>query len=77
MSISNVLIKVLDEKMLNCISKAQTTKKVWDMLKSKHEGSSKVVMMKLHILRQEFETTTMKNGETIWDFINKILAIVY
>lgn len=42
-----------------------------------HQGSSKIVAVKLHTLRQEFEIAKMKPTETTQVYVNRILSLVY
>lgn len=42
-----------------------------------HQGSSKIVAVKLHILGHEFEIAKKKNMETTQDYVNWILSLVY
>lgn len=62
--------QALDKKTITRISEAQTAKKAWDLLKMEHQGSSKIVAVKLHTLRQEFEIAKMKPTETTQDYVN-------
>ncbi|XP_039132308.1 uncharacterized protein LOC120269083 [Dioscorea cayenensis subsp. rotundata] len=69
--------QALDEKIITRISEAQTAKEAWDLLKMEHQGSTKMVTVKLHTLRQEFEIAKMKNMKTTQDYVNRITSLVY
>jgi gag-polypeptide of LTR copia-type len=53
------------ESIFTKISVAATTKDAWIILKTIFQGSSKVIAIKLQGLRREFETLSMKEGETV------------
>ena len=69
--------QALDERVLVRITEAQTSKQAWDILKIEYQGSSKIIAVKLHTLRQELETVRMKNSESIQDYVSRVLAIVH
>ena len=69
--------QALDERILIRITEAQTSEQAWELLRTEYQGSSKILIVKLHTLRQEFEIMRMKNGESVQDFISRILDVVY
>ncbi|XP_039123469.1 uncharacterized protein LOC120260093 [Dioscorea cayenensis subsp. rotundata] len=67
----------LDERILIRIAEAETAKQAWDILKTEYQANTKILSVKLYSLRQELETTKMKSGEKIQDFISRVLDVVY
>ena len=58
------------------IAAANTAKEAWATLKTEFQGSSKVITVKLQALRREFETSLMKNNESIQVFLARVSTIV-
>lgn len=52
-----------------------TSKSIWDSMKQKNQGSTKVKRAHLQALRRDFETLNMKKGETIDNFFARTLTI--
>jgi hypothetical protein len=50
-------------------------KDAWEILKTTHEGTSKVKMSRLQLLTTNFENIKMKEDENIHDFHVNILDI--
>ncbi|GJZ89940.1 putative RNA-directed DNA polymerase [Tanacetum coccineum] len=55
---------------------ATSSKHAWDTLKTEYQGSAKVISVKLQSLLKNFETTSMKNDETVQGFLAKVSMIV-
>nr|GEY37939.1 putative Gag-Pol polyprotein, identical [Tanacetum cinerariifolium] len=55
---------------------ATTTKQAWTTLKTEYQGSSKVITVKLQSLRREFETSSMKNNESVQEFLARVSSVV-
>ncbi|GKE96433.1 UBN2 domain-containing protein, partial [Tanacetum coccineum] len=53
-----------------------SSKHAWDTLKTEYQGSAKVISVKLQSLLKNFETTSMKNVETVQGFLAKVSMIV-
>lgn len=67
----------LDERILIRITKAETAKQAWGILNTEYQGNTKILSVKLYSLRQELETTKMKESEKIQDFISRVLDVGY
>lgn len=52
-----------------------STKDIWDAMRRKYQGSTKVKCAQLQSLRKEFEILAMKEGETIDDYFTRTLSI--
>ena len=68
--------QAVDEAIVSRIAAANMTKEAWATLKREFQGSSKVITVKLQALRREFETSLMKNNESIQVFLARVSTIV-
>nr|GEX49023.1 hypothetical protein [Tanacetum cinerariifolium] len=59
--------QTVDESIFSRIASATTAKQAWTILSTEYQGSSKVITVKLRSLRREFETSAMKNNESVQD----------
>ncbi|KAJ4820349.1 polyprotein [Rhynchospora pubera] len=64
------------ESIFTKISAATTAKDAWTILKTAFQGSSKVIAIKLQGLRRDFETLSMKQGESVQQFLTRVSSIV-
>ena len=55
--------------------KKDTAKDIWDSLKRKYQGTSRVKRAQLQALRKEFEVLHMKIGESVDDYFSRTLII--
>ncbi|KAH0696418.1 hypothetical protein KY290_013784 [Solanum tuberosum] len=60
----NYLFQAIDRSMLETILCKDTSKKIWDSMKKKYQGTMKSKRVKLQELRGEFETLRMQGGES-------------
>ncbi|GKC45934.1 retrovirus-related pol polyprotein from transposon TNT 1-94 [Tanacetum coccineum] len=66
----------LDESIFPRIVVATSSKQAWLILKTEFQGSSKVITVKLQSHRRDFETSVMKNNESVQDYLARVSAIV-
>ncbi|KAJ1438623.1 gag-polypeptide of LTR copia-type [Sesbania bispinosa] len=71
----NYLFQALDRSVLETILNKETTKDIWDSLKQKYQGTSRVKHAQLQALRKEFEILHMKEGESVNDYFARTLTI--
>ncbi|KAL4325347.1 hypothetical protein GQ457_11G023670 [Hibiscus cannabinus] len=71
----NYLFQALDRSILETILKKDTSKDIWDSVKKKYQGSTRVKRAQLQALQREFETLQMKVGETVNDYFSRTLTI--
>lgn len=68
--------QVVNKSIFSRIAAVITSKHAWIILQMEFQGSSKVTTVKLLIMRQEYETLSMKGGETIQEFISRNIEVV-
>ncbi|XP_017412862.1 uncharacterized protein LOC108324426 [Vigna angularis] len=58
------------------VSKATTTKEVWDILQDDYGNSSKVKKIRLQSLQRQYELLCMGEQETVVEYIGRIQVVV-
>ena len=71
----NALFNGVDKNIFRLINTCTVAKDAWEILKTTHEGTSKVKMSRLQLLATKFESLKMKEEECIHDFHMNILEI--
>ena len=61
----NYLFQAISRDVLQTILNKDTSKKIWDSMKQKFQGSNRVKRAQLQALRRDFEIFHLKEGETI------------
>ncbi|XP_039139947.1 uncharacterized protein LOC120277253 [Dioscorea cayenensis subsp. rotundata] len=67
--------RALDPRILVRIFEAKTAKEAWDIIKTEFQGDSDNSNIQLHALQREFDAVKMKHGESVQDFVSRILDI--
>ncbi|KAK2990860.1 hypothetical protein RJ640_002844 [Escallonia rubra] len=62
--------------LLSDVLEATTAKRAWDTLENVFKGIDKVKKVRLQSLRGEFESLQMKDSETIFEYISRVLSVV-
>jgi hypothetical protein len=75
LKVKNYLFQAIDRSILETILVRDTTKDIWDAMKRKYQGSTKVKRAQLQALRREFEVLAMGENETVNDYFARTLAI--
>ncbi|CAM8885291.1 unnamed protein product [Rhodiola kirilowii] len=75
LKLKNFLYQSIDMEILDTILNTDTSKQIWDSMKQKYQGSTKVKRAQLQALRVDFETLRMKEGESINNYFARTLAI--
>ncbi|KAK2994414.1 hypothetical protein RJ640_009641 [Escallonia rubra] len=66
----------VDDNIFERIAQATTAKRAWDTLENVFKGIDKVKKVRLQSLRGVFESLQMKDFETIFDYISRVLSVV-
>ena len=69
----NALFNGVDKNMFKMIKQCTVAKDAWEILKTTHEGTSKVKSSRLQLLTTQFENLKMKEDENIQDLHMNIL----
>ena len=75
MKAKNYLFQALDRSILETILNKKTTKDIWDSMKQKFQGTTRVKRGDLQALRKEFEILHINLGETVNENFSCTLAI--
>src|SRR3954465_5951499 len=71
----NALFNGIDKNIFRLVHQCELAKDVWDILKTTHEGTSKVKMSILQLLTTKFKNLRMRDDESIKDFYMNLLDI--
>ncbi|GMI66249.1 hypothetical protein HRI_000294200 [Hibiscus trionum] len=71
----NYLFQALDRSILETIINKDTSKNIWDSMKQKYQGTTRVKRAHLQALRKEYEMLHMKEGECVNEYVARVLVI--
>jgi len=71
----NVLFNAVDKNLFTLINNCTVAKDAWDILRTTHEGTSKVKLSKLQLITTKFENLKMNDDESIQDFHMNVLDL--
>ncbi|CAM8886958.1 unnamed protein product [Rhodiola kirilowii] len=71
----NAIFSGVDGKNFKMISTCEISKTPWDILRTAHEGTTKVKISRMEMVTSKFENLRMQEDETIADFNTRILDI--
>ena len=60
--------QVMEESIFPLVVATTRSKHAWDTLQNSYQGTSKVKLVRLQMLRRDFEILQMSNSKTINDF---------
>ena len=75
LKIKNYLYQTIDREILDIILNDETSKDIWESMKQKFQGSTRVKRAQLQALRKEFDTLQMKEGESMNSYFGRTLKI--
>jgi hypothetical protein len=75
LKVKNYLFQAIDRTIMETILDKETAKGIWDSMRQKYQGSTKVRRAQLQALRREFEILGMKEGEKVNDYFARTLSI--
>jgi len=71
----NAIFNGVDKNIFRLVNNCEVAKDAWNILKTTHEGTSRVKMSRLQLLTTKFENLRMKEDENIHEFHMNILEI--
>ncbi|KAK3015550.1 hypothetical protein RJ639_006232 [Escallonia herrerae] len=71
-----IIQQAIHDRVFSRIAMAITSKQAWSILWMEFQGDLKVIVVRLQLIRRDFETLYMKSGESISDFSYRTMAIV-
>lgn len=72
----NYLFQAIDRSVQETILNKDSSKNIWDSLKQKYQGTTRVKRAHLQALRKEFEILHMKAEESVNEYFARTLTIV-
>ncbi|PNX74679.1 copia-type polyprotein, partial [Trifolium pratense] len=75
LKVKNYLFQSIDRSILETILERETTRDIWEAMRRKYQGSTKVKRAQLQSLRREFEVLAMGESESVNDYFARTLAI--
>lgn len=75
LKVKNYLFQAIDRAILKTILEKNTSKDIWDSMKKKYEGNARVKRPILQAMRKDFETLEMKSGDTITDYVSRVMSV--
>ena len=70
-----LLFQFIPEALTLQVGDLETSKAVWDAIKTRHVGAERVREARLQTLMDEFDRLKMKDGDTIDDFVGRLSEI--
>ena len=71
----NLLYQAIERDILETILDRSSSKAIWNSMKQKFQGSTRVNRVQLQSLRCDFETLRMKEGESMSTYFSRVLSI--
>ena len=75
LKVKNYLFQAIDRTIMETILDKESSKSIWDSMKQKYQGSTRVKRAQLQALRREFEVLQMKEGEKVDEYFARTLTI--
>ena len=68
----SVILRALSEDIVVQLDIFKTAKEIWEFLKTRHMGATRVIKARVQALRHEFETIFMGEEESVADIAGKL-----
>lgn len=75
LKVKNYLFAAIDKSILKTILQKETSRDLWESMRTKYQGSQKVQRSQLQALRREFEVLEMKESETITEYFGRVMTV--
>jgi hypothetical protein len=76
LKVKNYLFQAIERNIMETILDKGSSKSIWDSMKQKYQGTSRVKRAQLQALRREFEILQMKEGEKVDEYFARTLTII-
>lgn len=76
LKVKNFLFQEIDREILETILDKGTSKAIWNSMRQKYQGSTKVKRAQLQAQRREFELLAMREGEKVDKFLGRTLSVL-
>lgn len=71
-----IIQQAMHDTIFSRIAEAKTATEAWKTLKTEFQGSARVIAVKVQILTHDFKNLSMRDEETIHDYISRASGIV-
>ncbi|XP_013639207.1 PREDICTED: uncharacterized protein LOC106344355 [Brassica oleracea var. oleracea] len=71
----NYLFASIDKTVLKTIAKKETSKDIWESLKTKYQGNKRVQSAQLQRLWRNFEVLEIKEGDSITEYFSRVMVV--
>ncbi|GAU31928.1 hypothetical protein TSUD_271130, partial [Trifolium subterraneum] len=75
LKVKNYLFQSIDRSILETILDRDTAKQIWDAMRTKYQGSTRVKRAQLQALKKDFEVLAMGDSETVDEYFARTMAI--
>jgi hypothetical protein len=75
LKVKNYLFQLIDKSILETILVYDSANDIWDAMKRKYQGSTKVKCAQLQALCREFEVFAMQDSESVDEYFARTLVI--
>jgi len=75
LKVKNYLFQSIDKSILKTITQKDTAKQLWDSMKIKYQGNTRVRRAQLQIFRRNFEVLEMKQGESVTNYFGRVMLV--
>ena len=75
LKVKNYLFQSIDWTILETMLQKKTSKEIWDSMRRKYQGATRVKHSQLQAVRRDFEILQMQKGETVNDYIGKVMSL--
>ena len=75
LKVKNYLFQSIDKSILKTIIQKETSKQLWDSMRTKYQGNAKVQRAQLQSLRRDFEVLEMKVGKSVTDYFARVMIV--
>ena len=74
--VKNFLFQAIHRSIMETILDKSSSKNIWDSMKQKYQGTSRVKRAHRQALKRDFEVLQMKEGEMVDEYIARTLTLV-